>query len=610
MKNLKFKKEDNYAIIEKSWEVLITKWEVHYLSNLSQLEKLQEETKRKIVFITPFCLAWVENWYEVLWNEKIVAMEVEEEILLTKSEILEILEDNDIEFWEIKTSISDHDFADVVCKAKEKIINWEFNQLVLSREFYTDINANSKNILGIFRKLLLNIWQYMTFLFNTPEKTFIWASPERHLTVKKNKAIMNPIAWTFRKKDKKSFYDEFSEFLDDSKEISELAMVIDEELKMMSKITKWWNIESWLIKELLSVIHTEANLVWDLKNWVSILDALKMTLYAPTLVWWPIESAFKQISLFEKKSRWYYWASFWIYDKDFLDTAIVIRTAFIDKLNNLLTVRAWAWIVKDSVPENEVKETIAKSNVFFLNFKKSWSVDYDRYLDWLSNEESTQIEKLLQKRKDQLSKFYRLNHEKENLEVEEIKSKKILLINSWDDFVYLSWFMIEKMWWIAEVVSSENFDYSIVDNFDIILLWPWYWNINNTNDKRIINLLRITKKLIKEQKNILWICLWHQAICKLKWYDVCRQNLNFQWEQKKVNFWWKEETLWFYNSYSPVFNWSYRWNIEEIDTFYDDSRILNYRNKHIYSTQSHPESIMSINWFDILKNMILHVLKK
>ncbi|MCD5385107.1 chorismate-binding protein [Candidatus Gracilibacteria bacterium] len=610
MKNLKLEKEDNYAIIEKSGEVLITKGEVHYLSNLSQLEKLQEETKRKIVFITPFCLAGVENGYEVLGNEKIIAMEVEEEILLTKSEILDILEDNNIEFGEIKTSISDHDFADVVCKAKEKIINGEFNQLVLSREFYTDINANSKNILGIFRKLLLNIGQYMTFLFNTPEKTFIGASPERHLTVEKNKATMNPIAGTFRKKDKKSFYDEFSEFLDDSKEISELAMVIDEELKMMSKITKGGNIESGLIKELLSVIHTEANLVGDLKNGVSILDALKMTLYAPTLVGGPIESAFKQISLFEKKSRGYYGASFGIYDKDFLDTAIVIRTAFIDKLNNLLTVRAGAGIVKDSVPENEVKETIAKSNVFFLNFKKSGSVDYDRYLDGLSNEESTQIEKLLQKRKDQLSKFYRLNHEKENLEVEEIKSKKILLINSGDDFVYLSGFMIEKMGGIAEVVSSENFDYSIVDNFDIILLGPGYGNINNTNDKRIINLLRITKKLIKEQKNILGICLGHQAICKLKGYDVCRQNLNFQGEQKKVNFGGKEETLGFYNSYSPVFNGSYRGNIEEIDTFYDDSRILNYRNKHIYSTQSHPESIMSINGFDILKNMILHVLKK
>jgi len=57
---------------------------------------------------------------------------------------------------------------------------------------------------------------------------------------------------------------------------------------------------------------------------------------------------------------------------------------------------------------------------------------------------------------------------------------------------------------------------------------------------------------------------------------------------------------------SPVIT---NWDINWIETF-NQNRILNYKEKNIYSTQSHPESIMSINWFEILKNMILKIIKK
>jgi anthranilate/para-aminobenzoate synthase component II len=53
---------------------------------------------------------------------------------------------------------------------------------------------------------------------------------------------------------------------------------------------------------------------------------------------------------------------------------------------------------------------------------------------------------------------------------------------------------------------------------------------------------------------------------------------------------------------------------KDIDVFMDNGsfgndRVLNYRATNISSTQSHPESIMSINGFEILRDMILHVLK-
>lgn len=380
-------------------------------------------------------------------------------------------------------------------------------------------------------------------------------------------------------------------------------MVIDEELKMMSKITKSWNIEVPLLKEVWAVIHTEANLNWMIKDNISILDAFKETIFAPTLVWWPIESAFKNIKKYENDSRWYYWWAFGILWEDFLDSCIVIRTAFINKLNSILEVRAWAWIVKDSLPEKETQETIHKSNWFFWSLLWKASPNSKNYLSSLDNDELINLNELLENRKKQLSNFYLNSHLNENLEVEEIKDKNFVLVNNWDDFVYLTGFMIERMWWNVKIVNNWNFEFNKINASDIVLLWPWYGDINDENDYKMIKLLDITDRLISNNNKIIWICLWHQAICKTKWYQIEKQDKITQWEQLEVLINWKYEKLWFYNSFSPVNNWTNN-NIE----IFLNNRILNYKDSHISSTQAHPESIMSINWFELLKNMILEIL--
>jgi len=597
--------DSNFAIIEKDEEITISSWKIHELNNLNELEKLQSITRNKVIFIAPFNLANVEKWYDTNWSEKIIAMEVENELITTRQKLLSILPNNEINLWNITTDISDEDFWKLVSDVKEEIESWNINQVILSRKFTTDFKIDIETILSIYFKLLSSRWEYMTFAFNTTNEIFIWASPERHLSIENNNMIMNPIAGTIWKWKQHDLYERLVDFLCNKKETWELSMVIDEESKMSFKFTEWWNIEVPLLKEVWSVIHTEANLKWKIKNNISVLDAFKETLYAPTLVWGPIESAFKEIKKFENDSRWYYWWAFWVLWEDFLDTAIVIRTAFIDKLNWILTVRAWAWIVKGSIPEKEAEETILKSNGFFWALKWTNDNNSTSLLSWMTEEQIKNIEYLLEKRKSQLSSFFINLHLHNCLEVEEIKWKKFILINNWDDFIYISWFMIKKMWWVVEIVDNSDFDVSNIDDFDVILLWPWYWDINDKSNNTMLNLLNITEKLIKHKKKILWICLWHQAICKTKWYEIKKQEKITQWEQLEVEIRWKKEMLWFYNSFSPVI----KWNEDNIETFSND-RVLKYSDENISSIQPHPESIMSINWFEVLKSMILDLIKK
>ncbi|MCD5380660.1 chorismate-binding protein, partial [Candidatus Gracilibacteria bacterium] len=170
------------------------KGKVHHLANLEQLEDLQNTTRNKIVFITPFCLAGIEKGYETHGDEKIIAMEVNEELIISKQLLLECLPDSEVIVGEIQESINDEEFGKMVETTKKNIGNGEFNQLIVSREFKSEVDVTEENILSIYKQLLLNTGQYLTFLFNLEEKAFTGATPERHLTIDGGEAIMNPIS--------------------------------------------------------------------------------------------------------------------------------------------------------------------------------------------------------------------------------------------------------------------------------------------------------------------------------------------------------------------------------------------------------------------------------
>lgn len=599
MKNLDI--NQNFAIIEKDEKIIIAKWKTHKLDSLQELENLQNETRSKIIFIAPFCIATSEMLYETHWDEKIIAMEVEAEIITTRDKLLWLLPEIDFDI-KTKASISDRDFEETVEKLKQEINNWNINQVIYSREFKWSIEISSEIILAMYKKLLKNKWAYMTYLFNTDENVFLWASPERHLSIENDKVTMNPIAGTMWKWNFLDFYERLSKFLSDKKEIDELSMVIDEELKMMLKISKNWKLDYPLLKESWAVIHTHWLLIWDTIKWKSMMENLRQTLFAPTLVWWPIKSAFEIIKKYEDCSRKYYGWVFWIYDEDFLDTAIVIRSAIIDKMQKTLSVRAWAWVVKDSIASSEANETIIKANWFLWAINSS-QINTSWYLDSLSLEQRVEIEKILENRKTKLSKFFMQESKDIDYSIEAIKWKSFLLINSWDDFVYMSAYMIEKMWWITKVIENKDYKEEMEKSYDIVVLWPWYWDINDENDPKMLNLLGIASRLTQNNTKLLWICLWHQAISKALWYEVKKQENISQWEQMKVSIWWEEKTMAFYNSYSPV----YKEDEIEKDVFKQD-RVLTLKAKNIASIQAHPESIMSIDWFEVLKDMILKVL--
>ncbi|MBF6056701.1 phenazine-specific anthranilate synthase component I, partial [Streptomyces eurocidicus] len=131
---------------------------------------------------------------------------------------------------------------------------------VIKRSFTADITGyGPEHALTFFRRLLeRESGAYWTFLVHTGERTFVGATPERHISVAGGRAVMNPISGTYRYPAAGPSLPEVMDFLADRKETDELYMVVDEELKMMARIcTGGGRVVGPYLKEMARLAHTE-----------------------------------------------------------------------------------------------------------------------------------------------------------------------------------------------------------------------------------------------------------------------------------------------------------------------------------------------------------------
>ena len=178
---------------------------------------------------------------------------------------------------------------------------------------------------------------------------------------------MNPISGTFRlagHDDPAERKEALLEFLADEKEIYELFMVVDEELKMMCDIChEGGQVLGPFLKPMTHLVHTEYLLAGRTRR--DVREVLRDTMYAATVTGSPVQNACRLIKQYETEGRGYYGAALALIGRDRegrtrCDSPIVIRTADVD-LDGHLKVTAGATLVRDSDPTSEVAETHAKA---------------------------------------------------------------------------------------------------------------------------------------------------------------------------------------------------------------------------------------------------------
>ena len=594
--------DTSFAIIEKDGEVSVFEGNLHALKHVYDIQHLAEEESKDIVFVLPYHVIR-ERGYEAHGDEPVLALSVDSVESYDKKHFLKNLPHQEIITKDgIVPSVTDNDHADNIRHLMEEDIEGgNASQVNFSRYFSGQIKGyNLETAYSIFASLLKTKGQYMTVLFYNANdnSVIVGAPPEGHLEVTETSTKMMPIAGTLRKEDHGTFEKRLAQFLTDPKEVNELYQVVDEELKMMGRICPGGGrVEGPFLKEIGNVIHT-----YYLLEGLRAEDPIKSlisTFHALTVVGSPMESAARIIKKRENTSRRYYSGEIGYYkykerkkgsSYGNLDTAILIRCAEI-RSDGSFRIQAGGGIVRDSLPDSEVKETRAKASVV-LDVLSGLAEEKPTYLTSAIHDKFRPV--LMQRNKG-LSPFWITPQSRTSNDTQQ----NITLINNEDDFCFMVGHILAHEGYSINVVDTFAFDPE-KDNSDLVIAGPGPGDINDTSNPRMVRLLDIIRSLKKAGKPILGVCLGHQALSRSEGIEVARQNESTQGLQRLIEIKGSPKKLAFYNSFSPIYTQE---AVETSGIEFDvdnEGRILALYGEDFTGFQFHPESVMSPDGYDLI----------
>ncbi|MBW9221536.1 anthranilate synthase component I [Methanothermococcus sp. SCGC AD-155-C09] len=262
------------------------------------------------------------------------------------------------------------EFIEMVKRAKDYIYDGDAFQVVISREYNLKSDLSAFKIYRNLREL--NPSPYMFLLeFN---KRVLGASPETMASVERDILKINPIAGTINVGKTEEESERLAKILlKDEKERAEHMMLVDLARNDVRKVSKSGSIK---LKRFFEVIryshvqHIESEVIGELREGMTMFDAIEASFPAGTLTGAPKYRAMEIIDTLEKSRRRIYGGAVGYFSlNNYADTAIAIRMAEIEK-NNIIRVRAGAGIVADSIPENEYVETERKMAAVMSALKK------------------------------------------------------------------------------------------------------------------------------------------------------------------------------------------------------------------------------------------------
>lgn len=283
-----------------------------------------------------------------------------EEAPSTLPKILEILQQPSVPqfqfslFGEESTNLSDETFLKHIQQGKEWCQMGEVFQIVLSRRYVQGYKGDDFQVYRALRSV--NPSPYL-FYFDFGNFKIFGSSPEAQLQIKNNKAVVHPIAGTFKRTGILEEDLALAEKLKhDPKEIAEHRMLVDLARNDLSKVSKNVQVTQLEAIEMYShVIHLVSKVEASLPEGTNPIDVLAETFPAGTLSGAPKYRAMQGIASLEPIAReWYGGAIGYIGFQGNINHAIAIRS-FLCR-NNLLEYQAGCGIVLHSEPEKELME--------------------------------------------------------------------------------------------------------------------------------------------------------------------------------------------------------------------------------------------------------------
>lgn len=258
------------------------------------------------------------------------------------------------------SNITAEEYLNLVEKAQKHCMRGDVFQLVLSRRFEQKFQGDEFNVYRALRNI--NPSPYL-FYFDYGNYKLFGSSPESQLIIKENKAIIHPIAGTFKRTgDLEIDLQSIEALKNDLKENAEHTMLVDLARNDLGKMGK--NVTVTKLKEIQlfsHVIHMVSEVTAELPENTNPFQMVATTFPQGTLSGAPKYKALQLINEYEKDSRGYYGGCIGMIGLNgTCNQAIMIRT-FLSK-NNTLFYQAGAGLVAKSNPESELQEVNNKLN--------------------------------------------------------------------------------------------------------------------------------------------------------------------------------------------------------------------------------------------------------
>jgi len=550
----------------------------------------------------------------------LAVVRIETEVEIPIADLVAALPDEPVEFTDRGGfETSDEEYAAMVGRIiADEIGNGEGANLVVGRHYRAQLaDWGPDKALTVLRRLLEHErGAYWTYCFWTGDRFLVGASPERHVSVHAGEVRMNPISGTFRLVSKEVDRAESAEqrkarlldFLADEKEIYELFMVVDEELKMMCDLChEGGQVLGPFLKPMTHLVHTEYLLAGRTR--LDVREVLRMSMFAATVTGAPVENACRLIRQYEREGRGYYAGALALIGRDdqgrpTADSPIIIRTAEVSA-GGELKVTAGATLVRDSDPASEVAETAAKAGGILSAFGLVPSATgRPAEIADLARDEDVLI--ALNSRNQRLSKFW-LTDQSGAEPSAALTGRSVAILHGEDDFANMLCHVFAVLGMKPSVIRHEDFTPGAFDAFDLAVVGPGPGDPRDDSSPKIARFRAAVEGLLDAERPFLAVCLGHQVLCDRIGIPLAYKDNVFQGTQSTVSVRGHQEPVGFYNTFvGRVSDRLPDGVTTEADPATGDIHLV--AGPHYRGVQFHAESILTENGVVILRDLLVELL--
>jgi anthranilate synthase component 1 len=274
---------------------------------------------------------------------------------------------------EESSNLTNEAFIESVKKGIAHCMRGDVFQIVLSRRFQQSFEGDEFNVYRSLRNI--NPSPYL-FFFDYGDYKLMGSSPEAQLIIKDGKAVVHPIAGTFKRTgDQELDATMTQKLIDDPKENAEHVMLVDLARNDLSRECTEVRVKKFKEVHYYShVIHLVSEVEGKLPQGSNPFHLISKTFPAGTLSGAPKFKAMQIIDEVEPTKRSYYGGCIGYVGFDGnSNQAIMIRTFL--SANNTLTYQAGAGVVAASVPESELQEVNNKLNALKTAIVKAQNIN-------------------------------------------------------------------------------------------------------------------------------------------------------------------------------------------------------------------------------------------